>query len=232
VGSPGGAPGAGIRRHHRFAAGLGILSLAGIGATVIGATLVVGPIYGYLLLWEISMPITALIGLGMVDWHRPFLEDHRRPMTSTLPFRVALCMVAVATGAVFSERMSTIPSIEQVSDPMVAHLVSMVTPFLDRHHRVFVGDNGVKPLLLGAEQFIGLVNQLDERGYHPRVNSAWKAQFGMAYLATGHEAAQIELDTWSAAATRLPGYVGRVGYIAVTITRESHDRPPITVRPG
>ncbi|MHB1711963.1 MAG: hypothetical protein ACYCV7_11255 [Acidimicrobiales bacterium] len=225
--------GAGIRQRRRFAAGLGILSIFGIGAATIGATHIVGAIFGYLLLWEVTMPIAALIGLGMVDWHRPMPAVHRRPMTSALPFRLALSAVAVAMGAVLSQRVSALPSLRTVSDPMVARLVSMVSPSLSRRHRVFVGDNGVKPLLPGVEQFVGLVNQLDERGYHPRVNSAWRAQFGIAYLATGHEATRIELDTWSGAATRLPGYVGRVGYIAVTITGAiGHGHPPTAVRPG
>jgi len=93
-----------------------------------------------------------------------------------------------------------------------------VTPHLSRQHRVFVGDNGVQPLLLGVEQFIGLVNHLDEQGYHPKVNAAWRSQFGTSYLATGQEESTVELSPWSDAVAQRSGYVGRVENIAVTIT--------------
>ncbi len=133
--------------------------------------------------------------------------------------RLGLGGVAVLVGVVLAVRVISLPALSTVSDPTVARLDSLVTPSLSHQQAVFVGDNGVQPLLLGVEQFIGLVNQLDEQGYHPRVNTAWKAQFGTAYLATGHEASRVELSPWSVGSAGLPGYVGRVGNIAVTITR-------------
>jgi hypothetical protein len=210
---------AGVRQRLRFATGLGALSLVGCVATVLAVTHVIGLVFGYLVAWEIAMPIAGLIGLGMARWNWPALIPGHRSSLSTVTMRLALGGVAVLVGVVLAVRVSSLPALSTVSDPTVARLDSLVTPALRHQQSVFVGDNGVQPLLLGVEQFIGLVNQLDQQGYHPRVNTAWKAQFGTGYLATGREAASIELSPWSDRATRLPGYAGRVGNIAVTITR-------------
>ncbi len=216
----------GLRQHIRFASGLGALSLLGCGATVVAVTHVIGPIFGYLVAWEIAMPIAALIGLGMVGWDRsappsrlpPRLRPRIRRVTSNIPLRLALCAVSILVGTVVSVRVSELPALSTASDPTVAKLDSLVTPHLSRQHRVFVGDNGVQPLLLGVEQFIGLVNHLDEQGYHPKVNAAWRSQFGTSYLATGQEESTVELSPWSDAVAQRSGYVGRVENIAVTIT--------------
>jgi hypothetical protein len=209
----------GTRQRLRFATGLGALSLIGCAATVLAVTHVIGFVFGYLVAWEIAMPIAALIGLGMVRWPWPISPIRNRTATSSPVMRLALGGVAVLVGVVLAVRLSSLPALSKVSDPTVARLDSLVTPSLRHQQSVFVGDNGVQPLLLGVEQFIGLVNQLDEQGYHPRVNTAWKAQFGARYLSTGHEAATIELSPWSDRATGQAGYVGRVGNIAVTLTR-------------
>ena len=208
----------GIRQRRRFATGLGALSLIGCGATVLAVTHVIGLVFGYLVVWEIAMPIAALIGLGLVRWRWPSPLNLTRPVTTSSTARLALGGVAVLVGVVLAVRVISLPALSTVSDPTVARLDSLVTPSLSHRPSVFVGDNGVQPLLLGVEQFIGLVNQLDEQGYDPKVNTAWKAQFGTRFLATGHEASRVELSPWSASATRSPGYVGRVGNIAVTVT--------------
>ena len=214
----------GLRQRRRFATGLGALSLVGGVATVVAVTHVIGFVFGYLVAWEIAMPIAALIGLGLVGWPGRLSRILPRPATSSLAMRLALGGLAVLVGVVLAVRLSSLPALSTVSDPTVGRLYTLVTPTLRHQQSVFVGDNGVQPLLLGVEQFIGLVNQLDEQGYHPKVNTAWKAQFGTSYLATGHEAASIELSPWSARATGLPGYVGRVGNIAIAITRPNAGR--------
>ncbi|HEX3842016.1 MAG TPA: hypothetical protein VHU85_14585 [Acidimicrobiales bacterium] len=212
----------GLRQRMRFAAALGALSVIGGAATVLAVTHVIGLIFGYLVAWEVALPIAALIGIGMVRWEWPIATGRVRAVRSTLPLRVALGVVAALVGVVLTVRAAAIPALSTVSDPTVAKLDALVVPSLSHQQSVFVGDNGVQPLLLGVEQFIGLVNQLDQQGYHPKVNTAWQAQFGNSYLATGHEPASVELSPWSVAEARLPGYAGRVGNIAVIITFPTH----------
>ena len=91
-----------------------------------------------------------------------------------------------------------------------------------------VGDAGAgtrDTQLLDTEEFIGLVNLLDERGFRPTVNAFWKAQFGPGYLSDGHEDRVVTLSTWTPAAPAVDGYVGKVGDMAVVVT--DHQLRPV-----
>jgi hypothetical protein len=76
--------------------------------------------------------------------------------------------------------------------------------------------NGLKRLL-ATEEFIGLVNQLDQHGYRPKVNQVWKPEFGPGYLSSGHDPRQIQLYTWTPSSFQQAGYVGRAGDVAVFV---------------
>ncbi len=54
----------GHRRQDRFATALGALSLAGLVVMIFAVGRITGLIWGYLVLWEITMPILAVLGLG------------------------------------------------------------------------------------------------------------------------------------------------------------------------
>jgi hypothetical protein len=90
---------------------------------------------------------------------------------------------------------------------------------------VFIGDNGagtgVTSRTIDVEEFIGLVNQLDVAGYHPRVNALWRPEFGPGYLANGKKRRVVLLSTWKPTSGRAAGYVGRVGDMGVTVTDEN-----------
>jgi hypothetical protein len=210
----------GIRQRQRFAAGLAFLSLVGSVAMVLGITRVVNYIYGYLVIWAIVVPIAALISLGMVRVPSPARSAARRPFTSTASARLALCGVGVLASVVLAVRVVYIPALDTVSNPYVARLYSLVTPKLDLNGSVLVGDNGAGTLnsqLVDTEEFIGLVNQLDQGGYHPKVNHVWKPEFGPGYLTSNHDDRQIQLYTWTPTSPSKPGYVGRAGDIAVLV---------------
>ena len=139
-------------------------------------------------------------------------------------------------GAVLTVQVASLPALHTVSDPVVGRLAALVTPGLDRRGTVFVGDNGFEdprcqPQLIPTEEFIGLVNQLDARGYRPRVNSFWQAQFGAGFHSDGHDGRQVELSQWSPASPAMHGYVGRVGEIAVTVTRTPDVLPSTACTP-
>jgi len=211
----------GLRQRRRFAAGLGALTLVGYVAMVLAVTHVVGWVYGYLVIWAIVIPLAALISVGLVRFPLWAWVIDRRPFTSTTVVRTVLCGIGVVLCVVLGTRVVAIPALSTVSNPHVASMYSLVSPALDPHGTVFVGDNGAGSATTGlfdTEEFIGLVNRLDQYGYHPKVNHLWKVQFGPGYLTSGHEGRQIQLYTWTPASPAMPGYVGRVGDIAVIVT--------------
>ncbi len=140
--------------------------------------------------------------------------------------RVAACLVAVAVSVVVCVRVVAIPGLAAVSDPQVGELRALVVPSLTTGATVFVNDSGAgandQARLLDVEKFVGLVNLLDQGGYHPRVNQVWRAEFGPGFEADGHEKRSIELSTWKPSSPDTPGYLGRVGDLAVNLLT-SHD---------
>ncbi len=216
----------GLRQRLRFAAGLGILGLVGTAAMVVAATRVVGHLYGYLVVWAVAVPVALLIGVGMIRVPRGAgagagARPSDVPVTARPAVRLAGCAVAVAVSVVLVVRVVAIPPLSAASDPQVGALASLVVPVLGHDRSVFVNDSGAgraadDSRLLDVEKFIGLVNLLSIRGYHPTVNGAWRAEFGPGFEADGTEDHAIELRTWTPGSPSLPGYVGRVGDIAVT----------------
>ena len=203
---------AGVRRRARFAAGMGALTVIGCAAALVAVTHVVGFVFGYLVIWAVVLPVAALIGIGTV----------RVPVVRAgTGLRVALCAAAVVAGAVACARVAAIPPLARAGDPNVARLAALVAPRIPAGGRVAVGDAGAgthATQLLDTEEFIGLVNALDRAGFRPTVNAFWKAQFGPGYLADGTEPSRVTLATWTPGAESAPGYVGRVGDMAVLVT--------------
>jgi hypothetical protein len=212
------AVGLGARDRSRFAMGVGTLTLAGCVAAVVAADHVVGFVFGYLVLWVVVLPVAALIGIGMVRMPLP---------VSTSTTGVALCALTIAAGVVMSVRVFAIPPLSHAADPHVAKLAALVESRLVPGGRVMVGDGGAgssATRLLDTEEFIGLVNVLDQRGHRPTANTFWKTQFGPGYLSDGTEDRVVGLTTWTPASPAVPGYVGHVGDMAVTVT-DDHGKP-------
>jgi len=200
-----------VRGRARFAVGIGVMVLVGSIAAVVAVAHVVGFVFGYLVLWVVVLPIAALIGIGMVQLTVPAV-------------RVGLCALGIVTGVILCIRVLAIPPLAQAADPHVGRLAALVEPHLVPGGRVMVGDAGAgtpDTQLLDTEEFIGLVNVLDQRGRHPTVNAFWRAEFGPGYLSDGHEDRIVGLSTWTPASPGRPGYVGRVGDMAVTVTDRS-----------
>jgi hypothetical protein len=216
----------GVWQRNRFAAGLGALCLVGIVAMVIAGTRVVGLYYGYLAIWAITVPVAALIGVGMLRMPARAVVGHGQPISSTRAFRLVLCTVGLVSCVVLVVRVAMIPPLSAISDPHVGRLESLARPALQQQGGVFVSDNGAgQPNgLIDTEEFIGLVNRLDQAGFRPTVNDVWTLEFGPTYLSTGHELRRIELDPWTSGSPSIPGYRGRVGDIAVVIT-DAQGRP-------
>ena len=216
----------GVWQRNRFAAGLGAVCLVGIVSLVMAGTRVVGLYYGYLAIWAITVPVAALIGIGMLRMPARAVVGHGRPISSTRSFRLSLCAVGLVSCVVLMVRVAMIPPLSAISDPHVGRLESLASPALQQQGGVFVSDNGAgQPNgLIDTEEFIGLVNRLDQAGFRPTVNDVWTLEFGPTYLSTGHELRRIELDPWTPGSSSIPGYRGRVGDIAVVVT-DAKGRP-------
>ncbi len=217
----------GFRQRSRFACGLGLLGLVGSATLVWAVTHLEGHPYGYLVVWAVAVPVSTFIGVGMMRWPQPAgTPSVRTPPTTRTAVRVGACLVAVAVAALACVRVADLPALGAVSDPQVGQLASLVAPSLTRGATVFVNDSGAgaddESRLLNVEKFIGLVNRLDESGYRPKVNSLWRAEFGPGFQAHGDEGKAIELTTWTPTSATKPGYLGRVGGLAVTLNT-AHD---------
>jgi hypothetical protein len=212
----------GARRRQPLAVTLGIGTLIGFVFDVVSVTRIVGPVYGYLIVWMVAIPVAALIGLGAAL----FGSNETVPAvlggpvgavgvgTSVAPpvarlVRTSLMALTVAMGAILTVVTARIPPLERASDPTVARVVTLVSDHLrpgPRH--VFVGDAGTN--LTGLFTFFGLVDVLQERGYHPRVSPLWHTQVGPDYLSNGDEPVQVVLYPPSPKIRRMAGYVGAV----------------------
>jgi hypothetical protein len=230
----------GVRQRNRFAAGLGVLGLVGTVATAVAVTRVVGPVFGYLVVWAVALPFAVLVAVGVLDLppavgRAGTVGRVMRRAAGPSPLRLGLCALGLVAGVLAVVRVAAIPPLGTVSDPQVGRLYTLVTPRLDREGSVFVGDNGAGTgtgRLLDVERFVGLVNRLDQSGYRPTVNHFWKAQFGPGYLTTGSEDRSVELGTWHPSSPGGPGYVGRVGDMAVTVTDGSAGANGVTGASG
>ena len=212
----------GRRNRSPFGGGLGVLSIAGVVAVAIGVTHLVGHIYGYLVMWAVVLPAAALLAAGTVRlpdrWSRGLL----RTVGPTALRGALVVLVAVASVATLT-RVLSMPPLSRASDPEVAQLVSLVTPHLERGEAVSVNDahagrtkNGV---LIDIERFFGLVNELDRQGYDPKVNPFWVVELGPSFADHGHTAHSIVLVNWTPKAETRPGYLGRVGDMAVFLAK-------------
>ncbi len=203
-------------RRQAFPLALAVLGAAGSVVSVVAVTHVAGLVFGYLVLFEVAVPTLALLGAGLAALGPSRSLRHGRARGSSAGAGVVLSTLAMALAGVLTYRMVALPPLARVSDPTVSSLTDLVTKAVPKGRSVFVGDAGLP--LLRTEAFIGLVNQLDEDGRRPRVNSFWVAQFGPGFLAHGRQDFQVILEPPASGVARRPGYLGQVGGIAVTLT--------------
>ncbi|MHB1518967.1 MAG: hypothetical protein ACYDDZ_02860 [Acidimicrobiales bacterium] len=212
---------AGVLQRRRFTLGLGLATVLGCGITVVAAKQVIGPVYGYLMIWAVTVPIVGLIGVGTMALSESPMPRHAAAVRRLPVAKLALVGIGCLVCALSTLQVVRIPPLAAASDPQVGQLVALTSPLLPHRGTVLVNDAGAggrRNELLDVERFIGLVDALDVAGFHPKVNSFWRAQFGPGYLSRGTEGHRIGLSTWTPSSQRLPGYVGRVGDIAVTVT--------------
>jgi hypothetical protein len=207
----------GIRQGRRFAAGLGVVSLLGLVILVISFTKVVGFVFGYLAIWGVVIPLACMLSVLMLG-----VPERWRTGSVLRASRVGLLVVTAVASVGFMLAAARTPATHTASDPQVDQLAALVQPHLDRRLAVEVNDAGAGTAdtqLLDTERFIGLVNELERRGYTPKVNRFWLSQFGPGYLTDETEPQRIVLETWKRSSPAEPGYVGKVGDMAVFVPR-------------
>ncbi len=208
-------------RHRRpFAAALGAQVMVGWVVSGIAVSRITGFVTGYLVLWAVVVPVAAAASLGTVPWASLARRLRRSPVVREGSARavtsVAAAAVTLVAGTALTVQVLRLPPLSAASSPVVARLVAVVTPALRRDQAVYVGvdwDN-----LVAVEEFIGLVDELDARGYHPRVSPFWTVQFGHAYVGSGTGMTTVSLSRWTPASPREHGYRGRAGGFAVVVT--------------
>jgi len=225
----------GARRRNRLACALGAASLLGFVVCILAVTRIVGAVYGYLVLWEIGMPVLGLIGLGSAlldtgaraDSPAPRIRASARapqalritqglrgwrPSAGTLVSGLA----AVTFSVVLCVQMADLPPLRAASDPTVEKAWQLVGPHLPRStEQVYLRDAGVD--LYGLFTFFGLFDELQVRGFNPRVNPFLQTEVGPLYLSEGREPFQIVLYPPSPAVTRMAGYVGHTPDAGIVI---------------
>ncbi len=218
------------RRRHAFAVMLGAQVVVGWVVSGIASSRITGLVTGYLVLWAVVVPTTAAIALVLLPWGSVarwiggMLPGSRSPRRGTWqgasralrPAIVGTAAVALAAGSALTVQVTRLPPLSAASSPVVARLVSVVTPELRRGQAVYVGIDWAN--LIAVEEFIGLVNELDARGYHPQVSPFWAVQFGRAYVGSGTGMTTVSLSQWTRVARQSPGYLGRAGGLAVSMT--------------
>ena len=203
----------GIRQRRRFAAGLGLVSLVATLGLLVSFSRIVGFIFGYLVVWAVVVPLAAVLSLGLLG-----VPERWRTDRSLVVVRAVMVGLVALASLTFTIAALRIPPTSSASDPQVARLATMVAGELRPGQAVAVGDAGAgttETQLLDLERFIGLVNELDREGYRPKVNHLWRAQFGPGYQASGREASSFVLETWTPRSPGSPGYMGRVGDMAL-----------------
>ncbi|HEX4538780.1 MAG TPA: hypothetical protein VH112_00915 [Acidimicrobiales bacterium] len=186
----------GVWRRQRFGLSLGVASLVGQVVSIVSATRVVGPIYGYLVLWEIALPVMAAIGLGVAllgdDTRQSVERTARWPSAASKTMTgisVALAGGAVAVAVTLGVNVAGLAQVSSLSASDVGQAWRLVEPRLSRSDMsVLVDIRSHDSWPLGA----GLADQLTERGVRPTVPEAWVPIFGTG-TATGHEAAVVAL---------------------------------------
>lgn len=226
----------GFRRRNHLACALGATSLLGFVVCIWAVTRIVGGVYGYLVLWEIGVPVLGLVGLGSALLERPPVDE---PGLSHVPggaqrtsldlpardslrrLRVSLASVVPASVAtvfavVLCVQMVRLPPLKAASDPTVETAWQLVSPHLPRTpEHIYLGDEGID--LYGLFTFFGLFDELQSRGFHPRVNPFLQTEVGPLYLSDGREPLQIVFYPPSKAVPKMAGYVGRTPDVEIVV---------------
>jgi len=155
------------------------------------------------------LPVMAVIGLGVA-----VLRGEPHVALKTLLYAGAAALVVG-----FSLVMLRLP-VSDASDAPVARAWHIIAPHLrhDAGKTIFVDTYGN-----GDESTLwGVLDQLEEHGFHPVTSVLWRIAVGDDYVTKHHERVYVFLYVPAPNVETMPGYVGHVSTADIVIT----DTPP------
>ena len=167
----------GRRRDDRFASALGVLTVVGVLAAVLGVRSIEGPLAGYVVASITALPVGCWIGLTTIalrSWRR-------RSLAATL----AAVALALAGTAAATTAAAAAPSTRTEDAPSVRAAWASLRPALADRRRGAV--------LLEVSQLddwpteAGLALELEEHGWQAHVTDDWVFMFGDRRQETGTE---------------------------------------------
>ncbi len=165
------------RRRNAFALGLGLVSLVGLAASVVAAMRIVGPVYSYLMLWAVFLPVPAWIALGILVAGRSAPDARRRHATGgvRLGAAVVASLVLVVPTALFARQLGEVPWSTSAPDHQIPAIASFASSRLaatsGRSVLLVIGNADRWPVVAGV------MLALTDRGDHPEVQPAWAFMF-------------------------------------------------------
>lgn len=201
------AAGIGMAARHTFAAALGLATLLMLALGLVSTTRVVGPIYGYLLVWMMLLPATLVISLVASGLALAPAQGRRAASAAV----GAISIVAIGG---LSWSAVRVPSLASQRNPAVQALTAAVEPQLPADHDA--------PVVVGIRTYSawipvsGLIDQLIAGGRHPTVQEYWISRFNEDLRRT-NRAEAAEIDVWLARDPQAPADGQRVGDLVVTV---------------
>jgi hypothetical protein len=215
----------GARWQMPFATTLGLLSLVGFAVVIVSVTRIVGPIHGYRVVFEIVLPVAALVGVGvaLLGMDAASVQSRRRPPnphseSASQSVLGVLVVLAVLGALLHAARIDDEPSLQSHSFNELATVWKDVSAHLQpSSHHVYVA-NVASSTVWGSAIFLGLFDELQAQGYHPRVSRIYEHLVGPRYVSSGDEPIRVALYGPSTSIERMPGYVGHTRDVDIVIT--------------
>ena len=196
----------GLRRNVPLATTLGAASLVGLLVSSYAVARIYGPIFTYEVQWEVAVPVLAVIGVGVAI----FGSEPGKLM------KLALSIASVALLLGFSTQMTRL-SLARVSDSDAAGAWNIVAPHLSRKNEdIYLNYQGPSDQY---DMLFGLLDQLDARGFRPRVGPQWLHAVGATYVTDHSEPLTIAMFKSQSNIERRAGFVGRIYDVDIVVAR-------------
>ena len=209
----------GVRLHVPLATTLGAASLLGLVVSTYAVARIYGPIYTYEVQWAVVVPVLAVISLGVAVFR----------VESGKIAKIALSIVSIALLLGFSTQMTRL-SLARVSDSDAAGAWNLVAPHLPKKKEAvylnYLGPSDQYDMLFG------LMDELDARGFRPRVGSQGLHAVGATFVTNHSEPLTIAMFKSQSRIERTSGFVGRIFDVDIVVARRFLSVITLTLPPA